>query len=76
MSAAVHSGKFGVHPEQLDDAVALAQRRGLAVRGLHTHLGSDIYSLQPFLQALEVLLSLAEHLPAVDYVDLGGGLVS
>jgi diaminopimelate decarboxylase len=65
--------KFGLGP---DAALALAHRvRGssrLRLRGLHSHVGSQILDPQPFARAVEALARLGEF----EVYDLGGGLGS
>jgi diaminopimelate decarboxylase len=70
--------KFGVPRE---DARALyrqaAGSRHLEVRGVACHIGSQILEVEPFLQALDEVLRVAEGLRAegveVEDLDLGGG---
>ena len=50
--------KFGIHPPQLPEALALAERYHLSVIGLHTHLGSDLLDHRAHLEALDRLLEL------------------
>jgi diaminopimelate decarboxylase len=51
---------------------------GIAVRGLHCHLGSTLKSVQPVLDAAKQLLPLLARLRSdghpIDTLDLGGGL--
>lgn len=71
--------KFGVSP---DDAVAMihdmAGRPGLEVVGLHSHIGSQITTVEPFTRAVETLTRLAAALAAdgvrLSHLDVGGGL--
>ena len=71
--------KFGI---PIDDAPALyaeaAASPSLTVRGLDCHIGSQLESLDPFLDALDRLLalvdSLARHGVRVSHLNLGGGL--
>jgi diaminopimelate decarboxylase len=70
--------KFGV-PK--DEAVELYQRAHaspyLKVRGVACHIGSQILAVEPFLEALDEILGVAERLRAlgieVELLDLGGG---
>jgi len=65
--------KFGLPPER---ALSLLRslRDSMNVRGFHTHVGSQIMSIEPFINALEVLGSLVEQYGGVEVLDLGGGL--
>lgn len=74
VTSATPSSKFGLHPTQLEEAKNLAAAHGLTIAGLHTHLGSDILQDEPFLKALDVLLTAAERFEGLEYIDLGGGL--
>jgi diaminopimelate decarboxylase len=61
--------KFGFAPA---DARALIERPpdGLEVAGLHMHLGSQLFALEPYRRAMRALAALG----AFDAYDLGGGL--
>jgi len=66
--------KFGIHPGQLQEALELAQAYGLSIVGLHSNLGSDILEVEPFVDALQVVLELADRCQDLEYINLGGGL--
>jgi len=65
--------KFGLPPER---ALSLLRslRSEMNTRGFHTHVGSQIMSVEPFIKALDVLRSLIEQFGGVEVLDLGGGL--
>ncbi len=65
--------KFGLPPER---ALSLLRslKDSMNARGFHTHVGSQIMSVEPFVSALEVLGSLVERFGGVEVLDLGGGL--
>lgn len=71
--------KFGVNA---DDIVAMGQRIAqhpwLTLAGLAIHIGSQITRLEPYAQAGQILIQLAETLRqqgiTVAYLDVGGGL--
>lgn len=71
--------KFGM---SATDAVMLLREMSrhpwMHVVGLHTHVGSQITRLEPFAQAADALVSLAQSLAdegiRVEHIDLGGGL--
>ena len=71
------SSHFGL---PLDEARALARLlpEGVRLVGVHTHLGSQITRLEPFVEAAQALIELAEALKAQGHplraLDLGGGL--
>jgi diaminopimelate decarboxylase len=70
--------KFGVPKEEVAQLYRRAAASGhLTVRGVACHVGSQILEVEPFLKALEEILSVAERLRtegiAVEFLDLGGG---
>lgn len=79
ISTGLRENKFGV---AIDEAMDLYRRAAalphIAVSGVDCHIGSQLTALDPFLDALERVLALVEHLEAVgiaiDHLDLGGGL--
>lgn len=79
ISTGLRVNKFGV-PAAEARAVCrgAAARSGLALVGLHVHIGSQIVSLDPIRRAAETLVDLARGLDAdgiaIEHLDLGGGL--
>jgi len=79
ISTGLRGNKFGVPAAQ---ALALYQRAatlpGIRIVGIDCHIGSQITSIAPYLEAAERVLDLVEQLEArgivLDHVDLGGGL--
>jgi diaminopimelate decarboxylase len=73
--------KFGIDLEEIE---ALYDRYGksstLSLRGLHFHLGSPIYSAEPYVRAAERVFALIGSLRAkgyrVDALDIGGGFMA
>lgn len=65
--------KFGLPPE---DALKLfdSLRGEMRMVGLHSHIGSQIMSVDPFRAALGVLVELARRLGGAEVIDIGGGL--
>ncbi len=73
--------KFGLDlPGQLEEAMRRIIRRPLLrFRGLHAHIGSQIFDIEPFVATVEVLLDLSAQLERdyglkVEELDVGGGL--
>ena len=66
------AASFGIWHAHLDEAKALAARHRLVVRGLHTHIGSGS-DPAVWVRVAELVLEIAERLPAVITVSLGGG---
>lgn len=79
ISTGLKENKFGV---AMDGALAAYQHAarlpGIRIKGIDCHIGSQITSLQPFLDSLERVLALADQLYAqgvtIEHLDLGGGL--
>jgi diaminopimelate decarboxylase len=63
---------FGIWHERLDDVRALADRHGLHVRRLHTHIGSGSDPVV-WQRVARMTLDLVATLPEVTTVNLGGG---
>ncbi|MCA9546614.1 MAG: hypothetical protein KC613_19550, partial [Myxococcales bacterium] len=66
--------KFGIVPERLAEAAALAERAGATVVGLHAHAGSGIRTPDAWGETAAFLADCARHFPQVQTLDLGGGL--
>lgn len=70
--------KFGIDapliPEIFD---AWGRDRGVDLVGLHVHIGSPVPKVEPFAEAVEVLLELVDELErrghTIEVLDLGGG---
>jgi len=65
--------KFGISIHQIRHIVRVVKTTGLHVQGLHMHTGSEIKDVSVFLQALEVLFSVAQHFDRLEFLDLGSG---
>lgn len=65
--------KFGLSPEDLPEARAIAARHRLRIVGLHQHIGSGIFEVDLFIEALTPLLALLIDFPDLEFVDAGGG---
>jgi diaminopimelate decarboxylase len=61
--------KFGIPMALLPDAVARCEAAGLEVRGLHAHIGSQVFDLDVY-EALARVLTAAGDYPVVN---MGGG---
>jgi diaminopimelate decarboxylase/aspartate kinase len=72
-TAGVHS-KFGVPITEIDELVALVDRVGVRVTGLHAHAGSGIFNVANWTETGALLAGLARRFPDVRVVDLGGGI--
>lgn len=70
--------KFGIAPELLDDLFAILKKYDLHLAGINQHIGSLFMEADGYIAAAEVLLQLAERLPAdvlknLEVIDFGGG---
>ncbi|MEE8281351.1 MAG: bifunctional aspartate kinase/diaminopimelate decarboxylase, partial [Gammaproteobacteria bacterium] len=72
-TAGVHS-KFGIPPFELEEASELLAACGAEVIGLHAHSGSGILRSDNWSDIGRALADAAGLFPAVQYLDLGGGL--
>ncbi|WP_220812507.1 diaminopimelate decarboxylase [Pseudomonas paralcaligenes] len=79
ISTGLKENKFGIDIEQAPEVYARAAALpNLEVVGVDCHIGSQLTSLPPFLDALERLLLLVDQLAEqgiqIKHLDLGGGL--
>jgi diaminopimelate decarboxylase len=65
--------KFGISIHQMRHIERIVKTTRLNVNGLHMHTGSEIKDINVFLMGLEVMFSMAEHFPGLQYIDLGSG---
>ncbi len=71
--------KFGIPHEQVVEAYGLAASLpNITPVGIHCHIGSQILSTEPFVEALERMMGLVEHIThmgiELEFVDIGSGL--
>jgi len=79
ISTGLKESKFGI---AYDDALPLYRQaramRGIAIRGIDIHIGSQITDLAPYREAARKVLDLVDRLAGegirLEHVDLGGGL--
>ena len=79
ISTGLKKSKFGVDIRRALELYRTASRlRHVDVIGLHSHIGSQITQLGPFLDAVKKILKLIDRLRNewinIRYLDLGGGL--
>ena len=79
ISTGLKENKFGIDIEQAPAVYArAAELANLRIVGVDCHIGSQLTSLPPFLDALERLLALIDQLATqgiqIQHLDLGGGL--
>ncbi|WP_370600289.1 diaminopimelate decarboxylase [Pseudomonas nitroreducens] len=79
IATGLKENKFGIAIDAAEAVYArAAQLPNLDVIGVDCHIGSQLTSLEPFLDALDRLLALVDRLAArgiaIRHLDLGGGL--
>lgn len=79
ISTGLKKSKFGIEIGKAVEQYKLAQRlEHIEVVGIHSHIGSQLTKVKPFVDALSLVLELIEGLRAegqdIRYWDIGGGL--
>ncbi len=67
------NSKFGISFNDVRKSIALAKKYNLNIIGVHQHIGSGWLSTREPLLALDVILEIAEQIPNLEFVDVGGG---
>ena len=65
--------KFGISIHQLPLIHRVVKNTGMLINGIHMHTGSDIYDIDAFLRATEILFDAARDLDNLEYIDFGSG---
>ncbi len=65
--------KFGISIHQVPHIKRVVKSHDIPVEGIHVHTGSDILDSSVFIRASELIFSVVEEFPTVDYVDFGSG---
>ena len=78
ISTGLLENKFGIDIDQVFDLIKTYQSPSLDIIGLHSHIGSQITELEPFIEAAESIKHLIIKLQQeatvnIKYIDLGGG---
>ena len=79
ISTGLKNNKFGICEEEAYDLyLQMAEEKSLNVCGIDAHIGSQMTSVEPIIEASEKLLILYKKLAdkgiKVDHIDIGGGL--
>lgn len=79
ISTGLKKYKFGIPIENAIELYLTAKRlKNVEIVGIHTHIGSQITAVEPFIQSLSNVIRLTENLKRVGitirYLDIGGGL--
>ncbi|UCE94108.1 MAG: diaminopimelate decarboxylase [Flavobacteriaceae bacterium] len=65
--------KFGISIHQLPHIHRVVENTGMLINGVHMHTGSDIYDIDAFLRATEILFNVAASFEDLEYIDFGSG---
>ena len=65
--------KFGISIHQLPLIHRVVENTGMHITGVHMHTGSDIYDIDAFLRATEILFNVAKTFKDLQYIDFGSG---
>ncbi len=79
ISTGKSENKFGVDFDRITDVYARAAKElaHVRLRGLQMHIGSQLTSIQPFIEAVEKVAPLAIHLKTthgIEFWSIGGGI--
>jgi diaminopimelate decarboxylase len=71
--------KFGLWKNDAMEAYRQAKKAGVERFGIHMHVGSGVLEVEPFVLALDKLLSIAKNVRnevgvSFEFIDMGGGL--
>lgn len=65
--------KLGIQISNIEKALEVANKYDLEVIGVHFHIGSSSFEIKPFLDSLKKVLTIAEKLNNIHFVNIGGG---
>ncbi len=65
--------KFGISIHQLPHIHRVVKNTGMFISGIHMHTGSDIYDVDAFIRATEILFNAAATFKDLQYIDFGSG---
>ena len=65
--------KFGVAEEDVDKIFDIAKKYNIKIAEINQHVGSQYLDPEPFLQAVENFLRIADKFEDLEYIDFGGG---
>jgi diaminopimelate decarboxylase len=79
ISTGLKKSKFGISAEQALDEFKLATTlKNIEIVGVHKHIGSQLMTVSPYVEALRKILGLVEQLKGIGveirYLNVGGGL--
>ena len=65
--------KFGISIHQLPHIHRVVENTNMLITGIHMHTGSDIYDVDAFLRATEILFDAAATFKNLESIDFGSG---
>jgi len=65
--------RIGVRPEEFPRAIALGEKIGIPISGLHFYRGTGTNATDSFTEAIDTVIKTAQLLPDWQYLDFGGG---
>ncbi|MDR1209329.1 MAG: diaminopimelate decarboxylase [Clostridiales bacterium] len=65
--------KFGINPEYIPRLLKILKEYSLTLVGINQHMGSLFMDGAKYAQGAEYLLALADRLPPLEFIDIGGG---
>ena len=65
--------KFGISIHQLPHVHRIVELTGMKINGIHMHTGSDIYDVDAFIRATEILFNAAATFKDLEFIDFGSG---
>ena len=67
------NSKFGIELKDISTVQQLAQKHGLQLIGIHSHIGSGFYQSAEFLSSVKAVCAVAEQFDQIQFLDFGGG---
>ena len=79
ITTGMRDNKFGIDESEIINLYQEANdHKGLNIRGIDFHIGSQITSLEPFIDALSKVIGIIKELKSLkielEHIDIGGGL--
>lgn len=68
------SDRIGVAAESVPQIVYDCMSRDETINGLHVYLGTNFLSIETLLPRIERLFEIADEIPKLEYVNIGGGI--
>lgn len=65
--------KFGIDSVYIDEVKELLNKYDLKLVGINQHIGSLFMEGSTYLDSVDALLSIADHFPELEFIDMGGG---